>query len=90
MSLFGLLSKYFWIMFIVVTFANAIMMKIRAKKKIERDPSLKSGYDTIFKGFILWGIIPWVVMGAGVLTGPQDGNPYVIIFLFPFSLFGYL
>lgn len=90
MNLFGLLSKYFWIMFIVVTFANAIIIKIRAKKNIERDPSLKLGYDTIFKGMITWGNIPWIVMGTGILTGnvptiwhffrPQDGNPFVIIF----------
>jgi hypothetical protein len=90
MNFFGLLSKHFWIMFIVVTFANAIIMKIRAKKHIERDPSLKVGYDTIFKGFLIWGNIPWVVIGTGILTGsvptiwhyfkPQDGNPYVIAF----------
>ena len=77
-------------MFIVVTFANAIIMKMRVKKQIEADPSLKSGYDTIFKGFITWGNIPWVVMGAGIITGsvptifhyfsPQDGNPFVIAF----------
>jgi hypothetical protein len=77
-------------MFIVVTFANAIIIKIRAKKNIERDPSLKLGYDTIFKGMITWGNIPWIVMGTGILTGnvptiwhffrPQDGNPFVIIF----------
>ncbi|MBN1907548.1 MAG: hypothetical protein JW927_20880 [Deltaproteobacteria bacterium] len=90
MNLFGLLSKHFWILFIVVTFANAIIMKIRTRKHIERDPSLKVGYDIIFKGFLIWGNIPWVVMGAGILTGrvptiwhyfkPQDGNPYIIAF----------
>ncbi|RLC13765.1 MAG: hypothetical protein DRI57_15660 [Deltaproteobacteria bacterium] len=90
MNLFELLSKHFWIMGIIVTFANAITMKIRAKKNIERDPSLKPGYDAIFKGMITWGNMPWILMGAGILTGnvpniwhflrPKDGNPFVIVF----------
>lgn len=90
MNIFGLISKYFWIIFIVITLANAITMKIRAKKRIEADPSLKLGYDMIFKGIITWGNIPWVIMGAGIITGrvptifhyfrPQDGNPFVIAF----------
>ncbi len=90
MDIFELFSKHFWIMFIVSTFANAIIMKNRSKKNIEKDPSLKSGYDAIFKGFLIWGNIPWIVMGAGILTGsvptiwhyfkPQDGNPYVLAF----------
>lgn len=91
MNYFGFLSKHFWVMFIVVTFANAVIMKIRAKKKIEGDPSLMAGYDTIFKGLIIWGNIPWVVMGFGILFGgvpsifhyfrPQDGNPLVVAFI---------
>lgn len=90
MNIFGLLAKHFWIMFIVVTCANALIMKRRSKVKIEKDPSLKEGYDKIFKGFITWGNIPWIIMGAGIVTGsvptifhyfrPTDGNPYVIAF----------
>jgi hypothetical protein len=90
MDLFEFISKHFWVMFIIVTFANAIIMKIRSKKYFEADPSLKSGYDTIFKGIITWGNIPWIIMGAGIITGhvpsifqyfrPQDGNPFVIAF----------
>ena len=90
MDPFEFVSKIFWIMFIVVTFANAFIMKRRAKKYIEKDPSLKAGYDTIFKGFLIWGNLPWLVMGTGILAGsvptifhyfkPQDGNPYVISF----------
>ena len=90
MNQFDLISKYFWLMFIVVTFANAIIMKVRAKKLIKKNPDLKNGYDTIFKGIIVWGNIPWIVMGAGIIMGkvpsmfhffnPQDGNPYVLAF----------
>lgn len=56
-------------MFIVVTFANALIMKKKTKSHIEKDPTLKDGYQTIIKGFITWGNLPWLVMGIGILVG---------------------
>ena len=84
-------------MLIVATFVNAIIMKKRSKVHIEKDPSLRDGYEKLFKGIITWGNLPWIVMGAGILFGgvpsmdyyfrPQDGNPFVIaVFISVFFL----
>ncbi len=85
-----LIMKYFWIILIIVTIANAVMMKAKSKKYIEQDSSLKPGYEAILKGFIILGNTPWIIMGLGILTGsvpnvfhyfrPRDGNPFVIAF----------
>ena len=91
MDQFDLISKHFWIMFIVVTFINAFIMKFREKKHIAENPNLKDGYDTIFKGIIIWGNIPWIIMGACIAMGKvpsmfhffdiRGGNPYVLTFI---------
>ncbi|XOV66311.1 MAG: hypothetical protein ACFHU9_11795 [Fluviicola sp.] len=47
-------------------------MKYRSKKFIEQDPELRAGYKKLFRGIILYGNIPWVIMGFGIVTGLAD------------------
>jgi hypothetical protein len=82
--------KYAWILFVIVTCANALSYKYKSKKYIAENPDLKEGYDTIFKNFILYGNIPWLIIGMGCLTGstsslfdafnPRALNPFVLAF----------
>ena len=91
-----LLLKHLWVMFILVSFLNAIIFKYRAIRESEKDPSLEKGFNTIIKGFLFFSNIPWIIMGLGIETGsvaaialflrPQDGNPYVVGFLISISL----
>ena len=88
MELFDLISKYFWLIMIAVTAINLVMFRKRAQKYIEEKPELKDGYETLFRGYLFWMNIPWVVMGIGCTLGgvpsvwhffePRDGNPYVL------------
>jgi len=49
---------------------------------------LAAGYQRLFNGVLLWGNLPWVVMGVGIVVGgvhsvfayfqPRDGNPFVL------------
>jgi hypothetical protein len=81
---------YFWIAFIIVTAANAFIMRARSKKYIQQNPELEAGYSTMFRAIIIYGNIPWVIMGAGILLGltksifsyffPSQLNPIVLIF----------
>ena len=88
MDPFSLMSEYFWLIAIAVTGINLAIFRKRAQKYITEDPSLREGYDVLFRGYFFWMIVPWVVMGVGCTFGsvpsvwhyfrPQDGNPYVL------------
>ncbi len=75
----------------VVTVLNAAIWQWRSRPHIARDPSLADGYRDLTRGMALYGNIPWIVMGVGVVFGgvpsvrsyfrPQDMNPYVLAFL---------
>lgn len=82
--------NHFWVMFIVVTIANGLIWKSKSKKYIAEKPERKDGYDSLIKGFLIYGNIPWVIIGIGMLTGmtknmfeffnPSQMNPIVIVF----------
>lgn len=86
--MFEIITSNFWIVLIVVTCANAVYFRIRSQANIDTDSSLAEGYSKLFKGYLIWMNIPWVVMGVGCTVGgvpsvwhyfnPQDGNPYVL------------
>ena len=88
MNVFNLISQHFWLVFIIITFANAGIMFKRSRAHVATNPELEDGYKSIIKGVMTWGNIPWVVMGAGILFGgvpsiwhyfrPIDGNYFVI------------
>lgn len=79
-------------MFIAVTIANGLILKYHSKKYILQNPELKEGYDKYFKGWIIFGNIPWVIMMIGNLSGitqntfeyfiPKAMNPMVLLFHF--------
>jgi hypothetical protein len=88
MEPFGLISKYFWLIAILVTGINFIIFRKRAQKYIKEDPQLEVGYAPLFRGYLFWMNIPWIIMGIGCTIGgvtsiwhyfrPKDGNPFVL------------
>jgi hypothetical protein len=86
----NIIEKSFWLIAIVVTSINAYILKSRSQEAIARNPQLKEGYDKIFRGYLIYLNIPWVVMGIGILSGrvsgvfnyfnPRAGNPFVLAF----------
>jgi hypothetical protein len=86
----GIIFKQVWIMFIAVTIANALILKYRSKKYIAENPDLEEGYKKLFKGVIIFGNIPWIIIAIGNLSGltnsisdffnPRAMNPIVLIF----------
>ena len=88
MGLFDPVSKYFWLIAIIVTGINWLIFRKRAQKHMKENPQLAEGYAALFRGYIVWMNIPWVVMGIGCTVGgvpsvwhyfrPRDGNPYVL------------
>jgi hypothetical protein len=66
---FSLFLKYFWLLAIGATCFNAYILKVRSQKYIQADPSLEDDYDKLFRGYIVYLNIPWVVMGIGIMFG---------------------
>ena len=84
--------RYGWIFLIAMTFINGFILKYRSKKYISQNSHLADGYDKLFKGWLLYGNIPWVIMAIGDLTkishgiwdyfDPKSMNPMVLLFHF--------
>jgi len=91
MEVLSLLTRWFWAVCIIVTLLNAAIFRSRANRHIQAHPELEEGYRTLLKGFVIWGNLPWVIMGVGCVFGgvpsvfhffrPRDGNPFVLAFL---------
>jgi hypothetical protein len=79
-----------WMVFLVVTCLNALMLKLHSRRYIRQRPELADGYTRLIRGVLFWGNLPWLVMGVGIELGglpgmfsyfhPRDGNPFVLAF----------
>jgi hypothetical protein len=84
--------RYGWLFLIVLTSINGFLLKVRSKKYIAQNSDLADGYDKLFKGWLLFGNIPWVIMAIGDMTkitngiweycNPKSMNPMVLLFHF--------
>lgn len=84
------LFQYVWVLFIIGTIINANLLKYRSKKHIDQNPELKKGYQDYFRGMLILGNLPWIIMGIGNLAGltknifeyfnPRQMNPIVLLF----------
>ena len=84
----GLLIKHIWLGFIAITFITAAIWRWHGRKHIAEHPETAEGYRRLIRGFLLWGNVPWIVMGLGLTVGgvesigayarPSEANPWVI------------
>ena len=79
--------RHVWLLPIAVTCANGAVWWRRGKEEMVRHPELEEGYRSLVRGWLVFGNIPWVVMGAGILFGgvpraftylSPGGGPYVM------------
>lgn len=85
-----ILFNYVWMLIILVTILNISILKKRVTKYIEEKPEREKGYDLIFKNYLIYGLIPFIIMGIGSITGqtksifdyfqPAKLNPFVLLF----------
>jgi hypothetical protein len=69
-----------WLLFIAITCANAAVWWARGKKEIATHPELEAGYRVLVRGLVLYGNLPWIVMGVGIMFG---GVPSVFHYFNP-------
>jgi hypothetical protein len=72
--------RHVWVMFVVVTCINGAIWWRRAQPHIRANPALRTGYRALIRGWLIWGNLPWLLMGAGILFG---GVPTVFHFFNP-------
>lgn len=86
------LTQYIWILFILVNFLNVYLLRKKTEKFIEESTEKENGYKIIFKNFLIYGSIPWIIIGIGNTFGftesvfdyfqPSKMNPMVLLFHF--------
>ena len=71
---------YFWIFFFLAMIASAAICRIQAQQRINVDPSLRAPLNRLYGGFAFWLGLPFLLMGAGIVTGLVDGVPSYLMF----------
>ncbi len=85
--MFDFISRYFWLLALIITAINAAVFRTRANERINASPELAEGYALLLRGYLIAMSIPCIVMGIGCTVGglqvwdyfnPRAGNPYVL------------
>ena len=90
MDIFLFLAKWGWILAIPGNLLNFVIAYFRTQKMAEGNVERQAAYARILRVYHTGLIIPFVVMGFGIVVGgvptmfhffrPQDGNPFVLAF----------
>lgn len=80
MTPFVIVTRYFWLIAIAVSIANGLIWWRRAQPVMAKHPERAAGYRRLITGWIVFGCIPWIVMGIGVMFG---GVPDIFHFFNP-------
>ncbi len=85
-----LFLKYIWLIMLLGVGLSTIRLWLQARNLIAKNPELQSGYNHLYRGFVIAMSLPWLVMGIGVVLGgvpsfvdflqPKNGNPFVLTF----------
>ena len=88
--MFEFISRYFWLIAIVFTVVQHLPLIRSNEGELASDPIKAREERTLKRLYALGTVLPWMILGAGMLTGsaptvwyifrPQDGNPFVVAF----------
>ena len=71
--MFELIARYFWLICIAITCLNAFIWWHRSQPELAKTPHLAASYRRLILGWVIFGNIPWLVMGVGILFGGVPG-----------------
>ena len=81
--------RHSWLLFVIATTFNGGLWWLRAQPRIDENPALRKSYARLIRGWLIYGNVPWLVMGMGILLGgvpspityfnPRNG-PFVFLF----------
>ncbi len=88
--IFRIVLRCQWVVFILATCVNGLVMRRRARNDIAEHPERAEGYNRLIRWYIFWANVPWGIMGIGITVGsvptvvhylaPREGNPWVTAF----------
>lgn len=64
-----LFFRHAWVAFIVFTCVNGATWWWGAQRHIRASPALRPGYVRLIRGWLIFGNLPWLVMGFGIVFG---------------------
>jgi hypothetical protein len=74
-----------WLFFVAVTFANAAIWWFRSSDETARNPALAPGYRRLIRGFLIYGNIPWLILGCAIelprLIPSLSSGPLLVFFM---------
>lgn len=80
--------QHFWLVMIVFACINVVHLRLRVNKDIASFPDKKNGYDTFFLLWLIYTIIPIIILMLGDISGsvhflfeylnPRSKNPFVM------------
>jgi hypothetical protein len=92
----NLLLRYAWLIMLLGVGLSTIRLWLQARSLIAKNPDLQTGYNQLYKGFMISMGLPWLVMGIGTVLGgvpsfieffqPRNGNPFVLLFWLTITL----
>ena len=72
--------RHSWLMFVIVTLVNAAIWWFRGRREIAKNPALKWGYRRLIPGYLIFGMIPWLILGAAIELPETFRGPLVVAF----------
>ena len=84
-----MIARYFWVVIVIMTVLYARMWWREVQEPMRRQPELAPGYRWLYRAQITVVLVPWLLMGVGVILGqvggvdeflrPREGNPFVLL-----------
>ena len=85
---FNIILKHLWLLFLVTGVFNGWKQWRQLEPNIREDPERAGGYRGLFRWYLFWTHLPWVLMGIGIMAGkvsnifeyliPPAGNMWVL------------
>ena len=72
--------RHAWVMFVIITFVNAAIWWSRGRGEIAKNPALEWGYRRLILRFLIYGNIPWLILGGALELPPVFRGPLLIAF----------
>lgn len=68
-----MIERHFWVVIVIMTVLYARMWWREVQEPMRRQPELAPGYRGLYRAQITVGLVPWLLMGVGVILGQVGG-----------------
>ena len=72
--------RHAWVIFVIINFVNAAIWWSRGRAEIAKNPALKWGYVRLIRGYLIYGNIPWLILGGAFELPRAFRGPLLIAF----------